>query len=585
MIPFANHLWQSTLFAAGAGLLTLLLRANSAHVRYCVWLAASVKFLIPFSLLVAAGGLVGSHTTTAIAPARSVIVRVGAPFAAVPVPRVAAPTVERSGVSIAPAVLLAVWMMGAATLICRWFLRWRRMRGWVHRSAPLDLPAGLPVRTSSAFREPGVFGILRPVLLLPEGIVDSLTAQELRAIVAHELCHVRRRDNLAAALHMLVETVFWFHPLVWWLGARLLDERERACDEEVLRAGIEPRVYAEGILRICELYLASPHAGVAGVTGGDLKKRIETIMSDRVAVALSRARKIALTVAGLAALAVPVTVGVLRAPVALAQTPDLAAPDGPEFDVASIKPLGQSRPMNGIDLNVLRGFQMSRPGLFHIFDATLGLLIQLAYEIDDVHLAGGPAWVNSDRYQVIAKTGPHTAPEQMRPMVKSLLRDRFKLELRREMRNSPVYLLTAAKGGVKIKDAPEGGCVKFDPEKPPPPFNPNRPPPPVTGCGDTRIQILGAPSERITRIDAVAVSMPKLVEIISREAGRVVIDNTGFTGKFDFRLEFAAAQLSEPGAGVPIAAALRQQLGLRLQPARRQVEVLVIDRVERPSAN
>jgi bla regulator protein blaR1 len=212
------------------------------------------------------------------------------------------------------------------------------------------------------------------------------------------------------------------------------------------RAGLRWRSAAGGHwASVCELYLVSPHAGVAGVTGGDLKRRIEAIMSDRVAVGLSSTRKIALTVAGLAALAVPVMVGIFRAPIVLAQSPDLAAPPtrrypGPEFDIASIKPLGLSRPMTSIDLNVFRGCQLSRPGLFHMGNVTLGLLIQLAYEVDDVCPVGGPAWVNSDHFEVIAETGRNTTPEQMRPMVKSLLEGRFKLKLRREMRDSPVVL-------------------------------------------------------------------------------------------------------------------------------------------------
>jgi len=113
----------------------------------------------------------------------------------------------------------------------------------------------------------------------------------MESIVAHELCHVRRRDNLATVIHMAVEVVSWFHPLVWWLGARLMEERERACDEEVLRNGGEPRAYTEGILKICELYLASTLACVAGVTGGDLKRRIEAIMSNRAAHRLNYTKK------------------------------------------------------------------------------------------------------------------------------------------------------------------------------------------------------------------------------------------------------------------------------------------------------
>ena len=92
--------------------------------------------------------------------------------------------------------------------------------------------------------EPGVFGIVRPVLMWPAGIEDRLSGEQIEAILAHEVAHVRRRDNLAALIHMLVEAVFWFHPLAWWIGARLVDERERACDEEVVRRGTEPDVFS-----------------------------------------------------------------------------------------------------------------------------------------------------------------------------------------------------------------------------------------------------------------------------------------------------------------------------------------------------
>ena len=146
----------------------------------------------------------------------------------------------------------------------------------------LELP--IKARSSPSLLEPGVFGILRPVLLLPDGIFDRLTPAQLQAVIAHELCHVRHRDNLIAAIHMFVETVFWFHPLVWWIGKRMVEERERACDEEVLREFGEPKAYAEGILNVCKLYVESPLRCVSGVTGGsNLKKRIEAIMANRVA--------------------------------------------------------------------------------------------------------------------------------------------------------------------------------------------------------------------------------------------------------------------------------------------------------------
>jgi len=146
--------------------------------------------------------------------------------------------------------------------------------------------------------------LLHPVLLLPAGIAGRLTPAQLEAVLAHELCHVRRRDNLSASIHMVVEAIFWFHPLVWWIGAKLVEERERACDEEVLSLGSEPRVYAEGIVNVCRLYVESPLVCLSGVTGSNLKKRIEAIMTNRIVLRLNFAKKIALTVAGIAAVAV-----------------------------------------------------------------------------------------------------------------------------------------------------------------------------------------------------------------------------------------------------------------------------------------
>ncbi|MGH9587801.1 MAG: M56 family metallopeptidase, partial [Acidobacteriaceae bacterium] len=120
--------------------------------------------------------------------------------------------------------------------------------------------AEVPVLSSSAAIEPGIFGVFRPVLLFPEGIPERLSAEQMRAIVAHEMCHVRRRDNLTFAIHMVVETLFWFHPMVWWIGSRLIEERERACDQAVVQAGSEAQVYAEGILNVCKFYVESPLA-------------------------------------------------------------------------------------------------------------------------------------------------------------------------------------------------------------------------------------------------------------------------------------------------------------------------------------
>ena len=188
------------------------------------------------------------------------------------------------------------------------------------------LSLAVPIRVMSCPKrlEPGVFGIFKPVLLVPEGITDRLSPAHLQAVVEHEMCHVRRRDNLATAIQMTVETLFWFHPLIWWIRLRLIEEQERACDEEVLRLGSDPQIYAESILKICELYLASPLICVAGITGSNLKKRIEAIMTNRITHQLNQTRKVLLAAAGMLAIAGPVILGVLSAPPFQAQSQKLA---------------------------------------------------------------------------------------------------------------------------------------------------------------------------------------------------------------------------------------------------------------------
>ena len=154
----------------------------------------------------------------------------------------------------------------------------------------------------------------------PEGISRHLDDAQLDAILTHEIQHVHRHDNLAAGIHMVVEAIFWFHPLLWWLGARLVEERERACDEDVLELGSERQVYAEGILKVCEFCLASPLACMSGVAGGNLKKRMVYIMTERMFHKLNFGRKLLLSAVGLVAVAGPITFGLVTATPTRAQS-------------------------------------------------------------------------------------------------------------------------------------------------------------------------------------------------------------------------------------------------------------------------
>lgn len=321
LTTLGNHLWQSTLFAAMAGFLTLILRRCHARVRYWVWLAASIKFLIPFALLVAIGSRLAWSSGSPVANNRL-------HFAIEVISGVSPATMVPSLVHLLP-TLVGVWLCGFLAVLSLWYVQW-----WKVSAATRDavsLPEGrevealrrmermagirkrIEIRLSRSSVEPGIFGIVQPVLMWPEGISRHLDDSQLEAILAHEVQHVHRHDNLAAAIHMVVEAIFWFHPLVWWLGARLVEERERACDELVLELGSQRQVYAEGILKVCEFCLAAPLACMSGVAGGDLKKRMVHIMTERMLHKLDFGKRLLLSVAGLAAVAAPIAFGLATA--------------------------------------------------------------------------------------------------------------------------------------------------------------------------------------------------------------------------------------------------------------------------------
>lgn len=313
----ANHLWQSTAFVLAAGLLTIVLRRNCARVRYWVWLCASVKFLLPFSLLIGLGNLLPVQTAPIQRSVTFTTVKIAEPFSQ-PLPPLAPARNSRDWLRIATD---GIWSCGFAILVILRIRGWFRVRAAVRAGVPAGLVSNVEVRSSPRLLEPGVVGLFRPILLLPEGIAERLTPAQFEAVLAHELSHVRRRDNLTGAVQMVVEAAFWFHPLVWWIGARLIEERERACDEAVLDLGNQPRDYADAILGVVKLYVESPIVCVAGVTGSNLKKRIEAIMNTRTVFGLNFAKKTLLAIAGVAAIAIPIGVGMLTIPKLVAQAP------------------------------------------------------------------------------------------------------------------------------------------------------------------------------------------------------------------------------------------------------------------------
>jgi len=579
----ANHLWQSTVFAGVAALLALALRKNQAWIRSWLWLIASLKFLIPFSVLVGLGSRI---QWTAAAPIASPKLSVAMAQVTEPFPSVSSVPVHLAHQdSILPMLLLGIWICGSVTVALHWWLRWRRVQIAARAASPLDLDIGLPVRCSASLVEPGVFGLFRPVLLLPEGIADRLEPANLEAVIAHEMCHVRRRDNLASALHMAVEAIFWFHPLVWWIGARLVEERERACDEEVLRLGNQPEIYAESILKICRLYLESPLECVSGISGSDLKLRIRRIMTEGFRNRLSFGRKLLLVAAGMTAVAGPILFGLVNASVSRAQSQTPAR----SFEVASVKPAKSDSP--GM-------FIRNDPnGSFSAKNAPLKLLMQIAYRVKEAQISGGPSWINSEPFDIEAKPDESVATElQNLPqaerevvipsMLQSLLAERFKLTLHHETKELPVYVLLVAKNGPKMHESA--------------PAAPDEPAPGAPGPGPNRRGSIMMQGRGQLTVNSQPLS--QFANLLSHFLGRVVVDQTGLKANYDFKLQWTPGDEEMmfrgmgPGpdgrpapppdaSGPTLFTALQEQLGLKLESQKAPVDTLVIDHVDKPSEN
>lgn len=614
-----NHLWQSTLFTAAAGLAVPALRRSGAAARHALWLTASIKFLVPFAALMALGAQFGVRAPEAAARTEFVVIveTAGQPFtpSLPPIP----PPAASGAASTTPWAVIAIWLCGSLVIAGAWVIRWRRVArlareaAAVHAGRELDAlrrlerAAGIakPIAlvASTTLHEPGVFGLCRPVLIWPRTIGEQLSEEEIVTILAHEVSHVRRRDNLTAAIHMVVEALFWFHPLVWWLGARLVDERERACDEAVVQSGSEPEVYAGTILKACRAYVETPLACVSGVTGSNLSARIERIMTNRAAARLAAWQRLLLAALPAAALVAPIVAGALAAPRLRAESIARSAFGGrgdgqaPQFEVASVKPNRSG------DAKVL--IQTLPGGRFTAENVTLRMLIRNAYQLQDVQMAGGPSWLNTDRFDIVAKAdgdGPGDPFAAERPgtpsrgqlMLRALLAERFRLEVHNESREMPIYALVPARSGGAL--GPQLHHSSLDCSAPGADRRVVASSKGSPAAGHPQCGIRLFPGNMI----AGGASMGQIAGSLATFVARLVFDRTGLAGVFDFTLTWTPDQMPQPGYdrkaaamglapidpnGPSIFTAVQEQLGLKLDSQKGPVDVLVIDRAEHPKEN
>ena len=294
-----DHLWQGTLFAAVVWLFCLVARRASSKTRYGIWLLASVKFAVPAVLFVRLLAPLDiqvpspwaiSSSSTRVVTEFPLTKDYDEPIVVIGKLEPNTPRTEVGHTELYCG-LTVVWVLGCVFFLTVWWHRHSTMKTMLRKGEPLISGSALetlhrlktllqerrPVTLilSSEFPEPGVCGIWRPKLVLPKRVVEALTDQELEAVLLHELAHVRRRDNLVSLFQSWLGCVFWFHPVIWLIDHQLLEERERACDEEVLSHAPNCQEYLSSLLKVFRSSLGEKLAGASLISGSHLKRRID----------------------------------------------------------------------------------------------------------------------------------------------------------------------------------------------------------------------------------------------------------------------------------------------------------------------
>ncbi|HEY1760017.1 MAG TPA: M56 family metallopeptidase [Bryobacteraceae bacterium] len=586
---------------AAAGVLWILRSRRTAALQHAVWTAVVCGMLA----LVAFGEILPRLplrilTNPAAAPPRSASPLWEAPPSEgaldFPAPALARPQRSTDWSDVAIYAYAAVAFAFLARFLMGMFL--------VRRLLKQSSLSGAGFLESEAIAVPLTVGWLRPKILLPMEWREW-DREKLDAVLAHEGSHVRRRDGLVSALA--------------GINLRLL--AELACDESSVATLGDREGYARLLLDMARV-VDTEHGRLQShaltmAASSHIRQRIDSLLQE------GRSFSRGLTWTGWAAIAlcgIPIVFGagavtldrqppVLPLPMprlsspappillAQAQTapPAPASATTPAFEVASIKPCTDAPP------GVRSGTGSVSPGRLSENCLTVKSLITTAYvlfangqhqpssSLKLLPVEGGPAWLSSDRYSIDARAEGPANPEMMQgPMLQALLEDRFKLRVRRETREVPVYALTVAKGGLKLQQAEEGSCTPRDIANGPAPHpQPGQKP----FCGQAGLVRKGSNFYWELR----AMTLDEFSKWLNLSLDRLVIDKTGAAGNFDFHLEFApdettpglvpgGAEPSDP-TGPSIFTAVQEQLGLKLEPAKGPGEFLVIDHIEKPSEN
>ena len=541
-----HFLWQGALIACLYLIARMLLvRPESARIRYVLSCAALA------AMIVAPVVTLATNRPSSPAPA---ITLIAGPFTARPaagphggsIPfESLPPTVPATQATDAMTWLVVIWFIGSFVLSIRLIggcivasrlpslqvgappLEWRDALDSLIARTRLSFTVRLLV--SGFVQTPAVVGWLKPVILLPAAAVTGLAPEHIQALLAHELGHIRRHDYLVNVLQRAAETLLFYHPAVWWLSRHIDVEREASCDDFAVGLTGDTLTYVSALASL-ESRRAAHQTPLLAANGASLQHRISRLVSQSPAPAWS------LSGAGLFTAAILMGLAVCGL---MAQSIDAR----PAFDVASLKP---DKSRTGVDRIKRSG------GSWIIENVSLKRLIGMAYGVTDGidYQFKGPDWWDTENFDISAKFPPGTSDSEVRLMLQRLLDERFKLKLHHESREFSVYALVVDKRGSKVRPSPAPGPYKF--------------------------------SSRDGHGVGTSVTMALFANRLSKEVGRPVVDFTGLTGQFDLTLDWKpeTVQPETPDVAsdrLSIFSALPEQLGLKLEPRKVSLDVLVVD--------
>ena len=596
-----HFVWQGTLVGVLAALVLYACRHQQASTRYLIACAAMIAMLLCVTLTAALVEAPPASAASAYAP---VAMTAGASAdVLLPIPidpgRAASPL---AGFRLEPLLpwIVSAWLAGVLLLLARVFAGWWRVRR-LHQRALLSLRSSrqhaadriagrlglvraIRIVELSGVDVPLVVGCLRPIVVLPIAAMAQLSAAQVEAILAHELAHVRRHDYIVNLMQTLAETLLFYHPAIWWLSARIRDEREHCCDDVAIAVCGDAAGYAAALTEL-EAWRNGELSLAAAATGGSLLNRVHRILR----VEISDDSRMSPLAFGLVALAVGGAMGVDL----LAQN---TPAESPKFEVASVRPntSGDNKEM----------FQILPGGRYNAINIPPRLLIINSYGLQEQQLVGAPPWISSERFDIVAKAegelGPPVSrdggPSQLQLMVRALLEDRFKLKVHREPREVPIYSLVLARPDGRLGTGLTASTIDCEAlvaarrRGGPPPDVPKPGERPQCGAwvGFGELTAGGQP-------------LLELVSLLSATVGRSVVDRTGLKERYDITLRWTPDRVLQRGAGATagdpirvngveidpngpsIFTAIQEQLGLKLESERGTVEALVIDHIERPT--